>query len=448
MKKIYALLATAMLSLSLFAGPTSIPTASNLVSAGYDPSTNVVLCMYFDVVCNPVILVGNYPGQGKDSPDNWNLTSTKNLKFEALEGFDGWYVVEFNWFNGAYAKPVQLKKDGSASWDFQSGDPAAWVPMDGSALAEIKTENGNESSVNYPAAGAYIYELKYWKAGKSPCEFIPTYNYTIYLIDPYCDGTDFVPAIIGDFSNWANVEMNEATLHGEFVYVYNFTDEADHKIKFRELKDADWSNQLQENVNGGWKDFDDYFLPAVKNGTDTTIIFDYSDTEKYRYAQCGVEWLTVYVIAQLPAGAPAAGVDLMGNFKNGSWSEGLLMTLEDDGSYTATITATESSQVKFREAGDTEWKNQIKQLKNDEWKDADNITLGTDADEWYEGEEEGTYVAEIDLSNPAKYLWATNVPTGIENIVLTEKARKVVVDGAVYIVRDNKLFNIHGAQLR
>lgn len=39
-------------------------------------------------------------------------------------------------------------------------------------------------------------------------------------------------------------------------------------------------------------------------------------------------------------------------------------------------------------------------------------------------------------------------PEGIENIELTEKAQKVVVDGAVYIIRDNKMFNIHGAQVR
>ncbi len=39
-------------------------------------------------------------------------------------------------------------------------------------------------------------------------------------------------------------------------------------------------------------------------------------------------------------------------------------------------------------------------------------------------------------------------PQGIENIVLTEKAQKVMVDGVVYIVRDNKLFNIQGTQIR
>ena len=37
---------------------------------------------------------------------------------------------------------------------------------------------------------------------------------------------------------------------------------------------------------------------------------------------------------------------------------------------------------------------------------------------------------------------------GIENVVLTEKAQKVMVDGVVYIVRDGKLFNLQGVQVR
>lgn len=37
---------------------------------------------------------------------------------------------------------------------------------------------------------------------------------------------------------------------------------------------------------------------------------------------------------------------------------------------------------------------------------------------------------------------------GVENVVLGEKAQKVMIDGNVYIVRDNKLFNLQGAQVR
>lgn len=37
---------------------------------------------------------------------------------------------------------------------------------------------------------------------------------------------------------------------------------------------------------------------------------------------------------------------------------------------------------------------------------------------------------------------------GIENVVLTEKVQKVMIDGALYIIRDNKLFNVQGVQVR
>ena len=39
-------------------------------------------------------------------------------------------------------------------------------------------------------------------------------------------------------------------------------------------------------------------------------------------------------------------------------------------------------------------------------------------------------------------------PQGIENVVLTEKAQKVMVDGVLYIVRDGKMFDVRGAQVR
>ena len=48
-----------------------------------------------------------------------------------------------------------------------------------------------------------------------------------------------------------------------------------------------------------------------------------------------------------------------------------------------------------------------------------------------------------------RYIYVVKDPgDGIENIVLTEKAQKVLVDGVVYIIRDNKLFNLQGAQVR
>ena len=38
--------------------------------------------------------------------------------------------------------------------------------------------------------------------------------------------------------------------------------------------------------------------------------------------------------------------------------------------------------------------------------------------------------------------------SGVENIVLTEQAQKVMIDGQVYVIRNNKLFNLQGVQVR
>ena len=45
------------------------------------------------------------------------------------------------------------------------------------------------------------------------------------------------------------------------------------------------------------------------------------------------------------------------------------------------------------------------------------------------------------------YRWKA-IEQGIENVTLTEKAHKVMVDGVMYIIRDNKMFNVQGTQVR
>ena len=57
---------------------------------------------------------------------------------------------------------------------------------------------------------------------------------------------------------------------------------------------------------------------------------------------------------------------------------------------------------------------------------------------------EGNHTAELVEGSEAEILWKA----GIEEVVLTEKAQKVMVDGAVYIIRDNKMFDLMGNQVR
>ena len=37
---------------------------------------------------------------------------------------------------------------------------------------------------------------------------------------------------------------------------------------------------------------------------------------------------------------------------------------------------------------------------------------------------------------------------GIENAVLSGKTQKIILDGSMYIIRDNKMYNIQGARVR
>lgn len=46
------------------------------------------------------------------------------------------------------------------------------------------------------------------------------------------------------------------------------------------------------------------------------------------------------------------------------------------------------------------------------------------------------------------FIFAERNTEGIENVVITEKLQKVVVDGQLYIVRDGKFFNATGAQVK
>jgi len=64
------------------------------------------------------------------------------------------------------------------------------------------------------------------------------------------------------------------------------------------------------------------------------------------------------------------------------------------------------------------------------------------------GEEYAAYkIVYLELTDEEGYSWTSPVE-GIENVVLTEKAQKVVVDGVIYIIRDNKMYNIQGTQVR
>ena len=67
-----------------------------------------------------------------------------------------------------------------------------------------------------------------------------------------------------------------------------------------------------------------------------------------------------------------------------------------------------------------------------------------------EGQMESLYFAfnNVDAQKFISKFWIDTEAAGVENVVLGEKAQKVMIDGNVYVIRNNKLFNLQGAQVR
>lgn len=445
MKKLYAFFAAALMSVSLYA---AAPTAAE-IAAAYDITNNVVFVIEFiedAEVCNDIRFVGTPNNWGKGDVEGASESWDNCEKFAPVEGHEGWFAAELAYSDGFQGKPLQEPTDRSWTWDYQCGDKDAWVHVDGLEL-ELTDGYAGECNIAAKAPGAYIYQLKYWKNHKTPCAPVVKHNYTIKLYAPDAC-SDMKPAIIGDFNGWKEgVAMSEG-LDDDFntVYTYTFEDQEGHGFKIKEVEDTDWSNQMQywvpedeeNDVPGYWTNFDNYEL-----GAEETIVLNWSDNTKYRFALCGevIEEADVIVTIKVPAGAPAAGVEIMGSFMEDGWNNGVLLT-ENQSVWGAVLTDIKSTaEFKFREAGT--WDNEI--LYNGE--SLPNFVFG---EVWLDGSEVGEAYAAykivaLDLSGEG-YTWKAE--QGIENVVLTEKAQKVVVDGVIYIVRDNKMFNLQGEQVR
>ena len=217
-------------------------------------------------------------------------------------------------------------------------------------------------------------------------------------------------------------------------------------VKFKELMDTDWSNEMQYYIDSTdtWSNFDNFELTA-----DSVIVLNFSDNSKYRFALCDGEEAEYTVFGvNLPAENAPEAVEIIGTFDG--W-QGTAMEKLENGWFFVELDAKASQFFKFRSAG--AWPDaggaeiEVYDAENEEQrtiKDNEFVFGQLWQDDTYKGTP--CKLIELDMSNPDKYRWSG--AQGIENIVLTEKAQKVVVDGVLYIVRDNKMFNVQGTQVR
>lgn len=437
MKKFYAFFAAALMSVSLYA---AAPTAAE-IAAAYDITNNVVFVIEFiedAEVCNDIRFVGTPNNWGKGDVEGASESWDNCEKFAPVEGHEGWFAAELAYSDGFQGKPLQEPTDRSWTWDYQCGDKDAWVHVDGLEL-ELTDGYAGECNIAAKAPGAYIYQLKYWKNHKTPCAPVVKHNYTIKLYAPDAC-SDMKPAIVGDFNGWKEgVAMSEG-LDDDFntVYTYSFEDQEGHGFKIKDVADTDWSNEMQyyvpydedQDVAAYWTNFQNYEL-----GSEETIVLDYSDNNLYRFAKCNGEEpieekefdYTINV-----ANAPVCGeavLAIVGSYAACNWTVANAVAVENGA---AALHAKNTDEFKFVDKSTGDFSNEVKGFAQTTFHKADLA----------DGTEDG--VIAIDLAE-AQFAACAQ---GIENITLTEKAQKVVVDGVLYIVRDNKMFNVQGTQVR
>ena len=374
---------------------STVPTAEDL--AEYEQDGYFVACINFQgEVCNDIVFAGSYNG--------WATDPASMVKFEALEGFDGWYVavipvtvneegVEVN-----DGKPVQLANNGSFSWDYQTGDVNSWELISGSV--DIMSGYSGESNLtNWSSAEPVILKSLYFKNNNSPCGDIVTYDYTINLKAPDCGG--YEPAIIGDFNNWVEGVAMAPIGNGWYQAVVNSM--PGRRVNFRASTSADWSNAIQiyDSEYGAWLNIADYYLTE-----ETTINLDYS-AGKYTLCENDVptpECYTLnvnvaeggYVNISPEADCYEEGTQITltaeanEGYQFSQWSDGntdnpRLLTMTEDIYLTAEFTYTPSYTIRVKkdDVSDMDLSNGLYLWwwYNDQAGQLANMTLGDDG--WY-----------------------------------------------------------------
>lgn len=458
MRKIYAFLAAALISVCAFASKDVVP--SDAVLADYYNQGDVCVCFFVpaDMNCNNIVVTGSFNG--------WSGKPNECVAVEAVEGYDGWYVASFepeaepDATKGIQAKPVMLDGDGNFNWEYQVGAATA---VRGGVQVVQGAYAGEIDLTNYGTDAPNVFTIEGWK--QNPCTAI-FHNYIITVISDGCGGL-VIPYIAGSMTSWADNGWTQFQLdaaktqeYGVPTYYYSF--------KAAEGSPYQIVSGLMDPKTGlpdtlakpGW--YDDAYLQVLVDdvwsryepgnsftGTEANIVYDLR-RDTIRWARCAPpeESVLVAMNVKLPAENCPEAVEVIGNFDG--WAGTAMAFNASTGYFTAEFAAKPSQFFKFRSAGawPDEGGTEIEVYSDDDdWSTIQDNEL-VFKNLWEDGTCSGEPCKTITLDfSGENYRWKA-IEQGIENVTLTEKAHKVMVDGVMYIIRDNKMFNVQGTQVR
>lgn len=445
MKKLFAFVASALFSVATFASREVVPSDADL--AAYATKT-YTMCIYNEDACNDIVLIGTYA--------SWNLANELE-KFQAVTGFEGWYVVTWEdatdpeGDGGVQAKPIQLDGSGNPSWDYQLGPDAELIRGTEVAGKPIINPNGAEVDIKNLQPGITVIDVKSWK--NNPCTAV-YHVYNVALVSPDCNEEDYVvPAISGGFNNWAQqaMEMNELKtaerqqkeLPGA-VFEVSFKAAEGSEFKFRSSEEwgKDWTNELKEYdaENDGWKGFSGAGIVEVSGnnlllGETTDLFFDLGDPELYSWTNCEKpeeyeekEFDYAITVANAPVCGEAV-LAVVGGFEACGWTVENAVEVVDGA---VALHAKNTDEFKFLDKSTGDWTNEVIGFAQTTFHKADLA----------DGEEDGKIAVDLAEANFAACADA------VENTAVNAVATKVIRNGQIVIVKDGVEFNVLGTQVK
>jgi len=342
--------------------------------------------------------------------------------------------------------------------DYKFRSAASWGADWSNELREYDSEAGDWKAFNDGANFTFgtttqlVYDLgdptKYsWTSCERPVE-CDSMEYTITAILPACEAS--APNVIGSFCGWSGgVAM---TLVEGNTYTATVRALCTDQFKFNDAV-LGWDNEIQVKDGEGWKGTDN-----ITFGTEAAISVDYSSAD-YRWIACAEpEPLSVDTLDN--AKAVLAGEDI--SLKDGviSWYDN-----NPPASNTATWTVNlEAGEYKVVVAENNTGSGH-KFIVAVSFGGTEVGSVAEPADSWEGGdiELEGTFVAAqtgeytVVLSNGtewsaagAKYvIFKRYEITALEQIAAkATAAKKVMIDGKMYIVVNGAIFNVMGAAVK